>query len=183
MLASEESIFTLACFGPALQKFSEHWPLRRGTPRPQPEAKKRRKQAEMFEEPWDPYEVTPEDALDAARREVKNWRLQQLTHMKARTDLDPLTSFYVLAWDAFRAPKFDYDEALRLARAVGVDLDKTSSDTSRRRNQARSYFGIVPSVLPRVRLARLTVLVRGSTPSTTQPMRHVPATSNTLRKC
>jgi hypothetical protein len=44
--------------------------------------------------------------------------------MKARTDLDPLTSFYVLAWDAFRAPKFDYDEALRLARAVGVDLDK-----------------------------------------------------------
>jgi len=114
----------LACFGPALQKFSEHWPLRRGTPRPQPEARKRRKQAEMFEEPWDPYEVTPEDALDAARREVKNWRLQQLTHMKARTDLDPLTSFYVLAWDAFRAPKFDYDEALRLARAVGVDLDK-----------------------------------------------------------
>jgi len=114
----------LASFGPALQKFSEHWPLRRGTPRPQPEAKKRRKQAEMFEEPWDPYEVTPEDALDAARREVKNWRLQQLTHMKARTDLDPLTSFYVLAWDAFRAPKFDYDEALRLARAVGVDLDR-----------------------------------------------------------
>jgi adenine-specific DNA methylase len=114
----------LACFGPALQKFSEHWPLRRGTPRPQPEAKKRRKQAEMFEEEWDPYEVTPEDALDAARREVKHWRLQQLTHMKARTDLDPLTSFYVLAWDAFRAPKFDYDEALRLARAIGVDLDK-----------------------------------------------------------
>jgi adenine-specific DNA methylase len=114
----------LASFGPALQKFSEHWPLRRGTPRPQPEARKRRKQAEMFEEPWDPYEVTPEDALDAARREVKHWRLQQLTHMKGRTDLDPLTSFYVLAWDAFRAPKFDYDEALRLARAVGVDLDK-----------------------------------------------------------
>ena len=114
----------LASFGPALQKFSEHWPLRRGTPRPQPEAKKRRKQAELFEEEWDPYEVTPEDALDAARREVKRWRLQQLTHMKARTDLDPLTSFYVLAWDAFRAPKFDYDEALRLARAVGVDLDR-----------------------------------------------------------
>jgi hypothetical protein len=114
----------LASFGPALQKFSEHWPLRRGTPRPQPEVRKRRKQAEMFEEAWDPYEVTPEDALDAARREVKSWRLQQLTHMKARTDIDPLTSFYVLAWDAFKAPRFDYDEALRLARAVGVDLEK-----------------------------------------------------------
>lgn len=114
----------LASFGPALQKFSEHWPLRRGTPRPQPEVRKRRKQAEMFEEEWDPYEVTPEDALDAARREVKRWRLQQLTHMKARADLDPLTSFYVLAWDAFKAPRFDYDEALRLGRAVGVDLEK-----------------------------------------------------------
>jgi hypothetical protein len=114
----------LASFGPALQKFSEHWPLRRGTPRPQPEVRKRRKQAELFEEEWDPYEVTPEDALDAARREVKRWRLQQLTHMKGRADLDPLTSFYVLAWDAFKAPRFDYDEALRLARAVGVDLEK-----------------------------------------------------------
>jgi adenine-specific DNA methylase len=114
----------LASFGPALQKFSENWPLRRGTPRPQPELRKRRRQAEMFEEEWDPYEVTPEDALDAARREVKRWRLQQLTHMKARTDLDPLTSFYVLSWDAFKAPRFDYDEALRLGRAVGVDLEK-----------------------------------------------------------
>jgi hypothetical protein len=114
----------LASFGPALQKFSEHWPLRRGTPRPQPEVAKRRKQAEMFAEEWNPYEVTPEDALDAARREVKRWRLQKLTHMKGRADLDPLTSFYVLAWDAYKAPRFDYDESLRLARAVGVDLDK-----------------------------------------------------------
>ncbi len=32
----------LASFGPALQKFSEHWPLRRGTPRPQPEVRKER---------------------------------------------------------------------------------------------------------------------------------------------
>ena len=34
------------------------------------------------------------------------------------------TAFFVLAWDTFRAPVFDYDEALRLARAVGVDLDR-----------------------------------------------------------
>ncbi len=30
----------------------------------------------------------------------------------------------MLAWDAFRAPVFSYDEALRLARAVGADLDR-----------------------------------------------------------
>lgn len=113
----------LACFGPALEEFSRHWPLKRGTPRAKPEALKRRKQAEMFEEEWDPYAVTPEDALDAARREVKRWRLEQLTHMKSSDELDPLTSFFVLAWDAFKAPVFPYDEALRLARAVGVDLD------------------------------------------------------------
>ena len=49
---------------------------------------------------------------------------EQLTHVKADDDLDPLTAFFVLAWDAFKAPVFAYDEALRLARAVGVDLDR-----------------------------------------------------------
>ena len=98
-------------------------PLRRGTPRQKPQARRRQRQHKLFEEAWDPYEVTPEDALDAARREVKRWRLTQLTHVKADDDLDPLTAFFVLAWDAFRAPVFAYDEALRLARAVGIDLD------------------------------------------------------------
>lgn len=113
----------LASFGPALEEFSRHWPLKRGTPRPEPLAKKRRKQAELFEEEFDPYAVTPEDALDAARREVKTWRLNQLTHAKGRADVDPTTSWFVLAWDAFKAPKFSYDEGLRLARAVGADLE------------------------------------------------------------
>lgn len=113
----------LASFGPALEEFSRHWPLKRGTPRPEPIAKKRRKQAELFEEEFDPYAVTPEDALDAARREVKTWRLNQLTHTKGRGDLDATTSWFVLAWDAFKAPVFSYDEGLRLARAVGADLD------------------------------------------------------------
>lgn len=115
----------LASFGPALEKFSEYWPLERGTPRPQTElAKKRKRQADLFPEEVDPYAVSPEDALTAARREVKNWRLEQLTHRKARTDMDPVTAWFVLAWDAFKAPTFEYDEALRLARAVGVDLEK-----------------------------------------------------------
>jgi putative DNA methylase len=113
----------LASFGPALEEFSRHWPLKRGTPRPEPLAKKRRKQAELFQEEFDPYAVTPEDALDAARREVKNWILNQLTHMKGRGDLDPTTSWFVLAWHAFKAPVFSYDEGLRLARAVGADLE------------------------------------------------------------
>ena len=113
----------LASFGPALEEFSRQWPLRRGTPRAKPTERRRQRQRALFEEAWDPYAVTPEDALDAARREVKRWRLTQLTHVQADEDLDPLTAFFVLAWDAFRAPVFAYDEALRLARAVGIDLD------------------------------------------------------------
>ena len=113
----------LASFGPALEEFSRHWPLKRGTPREMPEERRRQRQRELFEDEWDPYAATPEDALDAARREVKRWRLEQLTHLKADADLDPSTAFFVLAWDAFKAPVFSYDEALRLARAVGVDLD------------------------------------------------------------
>ena len=111
----------LASFGPALEEFSRHWPLKRGTPREIPEQRRRRRQ--QVEEEWDPYAATPEDALDAARREVKRWRLEQLTHLKADADLDPTTAFFVLAWDAFKAPVFSYDEANRLARAVGINLD------------------------------------------------------------
>ena len=113
----------LACFGPALEEFSRNWPLVRGVPRERPPAKTMRQLA-MLEEEWDPYAATPEDALDAARREVKRWRLEQLTHRKAKGDLDAATAFFVLAWDAFRAPAFAYDEALRLARAVGVDMER-----------------------------------------------------------
>ena len=115
----------LASFGPALEEFSRHWPLRRGTPRQAAEAERRpRRQQALFEAAADPYAATPEDALDTARREVKRWRLEQLTHLRADADLDAPTAFFVLAWDAFKAPVFAYDEALRLARAVGIDLDR-----------------------------------------------------------
>jgi adenine-specific DNA methylase len=113
----------LASFGPALEAFSQAWPLRRGAPRPELPAKKRARQAALFDEVVDPYEVRPEDALDVARREVKAWRLRQLSTYAARAELDPATAWVLLAWDAFHAPVFPFDEGLRLARAVGADLD------------------------------------------------------------
>jgi adenine-specific DNA methylase len=109
----------LACFGPALEVFSRHWPLTRGTARQQP-----RGYLEELFGPWDPYRVTPEDALEAARREVKQWRMEQLATVKRQHHLDALTEWYVLAWDAFRAPRFPADEALKLARVVGLDFDQ-----------------------------------------------------------
>ena len=113
----------LASFGPALEEFSRHWPLKRGTPRQKPETLRRRRQQFLFEEEWDPYAATPEDALNTARREVQRWRVSQLANLPANIDLDPTTAFFVLAWDTFKAPVFAYDEALGLSRAVGVNLD------------------------------------------------------------
>jgi putative DNA methylase len=94
----------LSCFGPALEAFSQHWPLVRGTPRQDIEQARRKAAGEIFEEEYDPYAVTPEDALEVARREVKDWRLNQLTHVQRNVELDNLTSWFVLAWDAFEAP-------------------------------------------------------------------------------
>jgi putative DNA methylase len=109
----------LASFGPALQVFSESWPLQRGRAVQKPSGK----QSKLLDD-WDPYAVRPEDALDAARREVKRWRMEQLATVKRQHHLDPLTEWYVLAWDAFRAPRFPTDEALKLARVVGLDFDR-----------------------------------------------------------
>ena len=114
----------LAAFGPALSEFSQNWPLQRGTPREKPVELRRRRQRAMFEEEWDPYAVTPEDALDAARREVQRYRLEKLANLNNDASLDPATAFVVFAWDAFKAPVFAYDEALHLARSVGIDLDR-----------------------------------------------------------
>ena len=115
----------LACFGPALQVFSENWPLKRGRPIQQSNGKKsKRKQKSLLDEEFDPYAVRPEDAFDAARKEVKRWRMEQLATVKRQHHLDPLTEWFVLAWDAFRAPRFPADEALKLARVVGLDFDQ-----------------------------------------------------------
>ena len=113
----------LSSFGPALEEFSRHWPVKRGRPRPRPAAKPG-SQKLLIEDERDPYETTPEDALEVARREVKEWRLRQLSTVSRQASLDPLTEWFVLAWDAFQAPQFPYDEALRLARVVGIDVDR-----------------------------------------------------------
>ena len=118
----------LSCFDPALEEFSLHWPIKRGQPKPIEEVTRKRGRAQLTLEELleqnDPYAVSPEDALDAARREVKAWRMEKLTSGSRRAQLDPLTEWFVLAWDAFEAPQFPFDEALRLARVVGLDLDK-----------------------------------------------------------
>jgi len=57
---------SVARFGPAVQVFTEAWPLPRGTARPA----QSKNQEDLFEE-FDPYAHRPEHALEAARRAVK----------------------------------------------------------------------------------------------------------------
>ena len=113
----------LAAFGPALEEFSRHWPVRRGKPRTMPKELTGRARS-LLAADWDPWKATPEDALLVARREVKRQVLERLTRSPGRSELDQLTDFFLLAWDAFGAPVFPYDEALKLARAAGLDLEK-----------------------------------------------------------
>ncbi len=96
----------LSAFGPALNVFSRNYPILDSSGN----------------------EVRPEEAFAEARRAIANYRFYKL----AQTDtqgFDPLTTWYMLAWDAFRAREFPFDDARQLALAVGgfnvADLAKT----------------------------------------------------------
>jgi hypothetical protein len=58
-----------------------------------------------------------------ARQEVIALRKQGL--LGRPVQFDPVTDFYLLAWDAFRAATFPADEARKLALALGVDLESS----------------------------------------------------------
>ncbi|HCC33342.1 MAG TPA: hypothetical protein DEQ28_05495, partial [Clostridiales bacterium] len=69
-----------------------------------------------------PVRLAPEEALRVAREEVVALRKRGLLGRETR--FDPLTDWYLIAWDAFRAAAFPADEARKLALAMGVDLEE-----------------------------------------------------------
>ncbi|HAO09859.1 MAG TPA: DNA methylase, partial [Planktothrix sp. UBA8407] len=74
-------------------------------------------------------EVRPEKAFQETRKAIANYRFRKLVETDT-SGFDPLTQWYLLAWDAFGAREFPFDEARQLALAVGgfnvSDLVKTS---------------------------------------------------------
>jgi putative DNA methylase len=97
----------LATYGPALSVISSRWPVYSS------EADELSGRARL---------LRPEEALDAARAEVVRSRRRQL--VGRATQLDPLSDFTLMAWDTFKAAEFPFDEARRLALAVGgLDID------------------------------------------------------------
>ncbi|MFM1843555.1 MAG: hypothetical protein RLZZ490_2298, partial [Cyanobacteriota bacterium] len=86
----------LSAFGPALNVFSRAWPVLDSAG----EA------------------MRPEVAFEEARKAISHYRLHKLLNEET-SNFDPLTQWYILAWDTFRAREFPFDDALQLAIAVG----------------------------------------------------------------
>ncbi|MCB0857327.1 MAG: DUF1156 domain-containing protein [Solirubrobacterales bacterium] len=96
----------LATYGPALSVISSAWPV----------------YSSEADDSGRSLLLRPEQALEAAREELVSRQIKRLVGTEA--NLDPLTDFAMIAWDTFRAAEFPFDEARRLALAVGgLDVD------------------------------------------------------------
>ena len=98
----------ISTFGPVLSVISGRWPVFT---------------SEVDPQTGDPRTLRPEEALNLARREVADMRLQGMLLGRA-VEFDLVTDWYLLAWDSFRAERFPYDDARKLALALGIDIDK-----------------------------------------------------------
>jgi len=61
--------------------------------------------------------LRPEEALNVAREELVEARRRSIVGREVT--FDPVTDFWLIAWELFQAEEFPYDEARRLALAVG----------------------------------------------------------------
>lgn len=91
----------LATYGPALSVLSRAWPV----------------YSSETDEEGRSRLLRPEEALGAAREEVVRLRKAELVGRDVA--FDGITDFVLIAWQTFRAEEFPYDEARRLALAIG----------------------------------------------------------------
>ncbi|GBD14660.1 hypothetical protein HRbin25_00539 [bacterium HR25] len=96
----------LATYGPVLGVLSRRWPIL---------------SAEADPETGEARRLQPEVALSIARREVFALRKEQLLAGRPAS-WDAATEWYILAWDAFRAREFPFDEARKLALSAGIEV-------------------------------------------------------------
>ena len=125
----------LSAFGPALNVFSRSYPILDNSG----------------------VEVRPEVAFAEARKAIANYRFQKLVQTDT-AGFDILTQWYLLAWDAFSAREFPFDEARQLALAIGgfnvndlVKVHKLLDSTSGtcklltpRQRQKKRAFSVTP---------------------------------------
>jgi hypothetical protein len=97
----------ISTFGPTLSVISQHWPVLT---------------SEIDPKTHQPRPLRPDTALDLAREEVIRLRKEGLLEGR-NVQFDPVTDWYVMAWDAFGAEEFPYDEGRKLAIALGLEMD------------------------------------------------------------
>jgi adenine-specific DNA methylase len=176
----------ISTFGPALAVVSEHWPVWT---------------SEVDEKTGKPRELRAETALDLAREEVIGLRKEGLLLGRA-VRFDPVTDWYVTAWDAFGAAEFPADEARKLAIAVGIDdvegllvrrekiIAKKQSTVllqtpaqRRKRDVVDPEADVFPSVIDAVHTAMLLYEADGSHACEAFLRRHGYLTDTTFRAC
>jgi len=135
----------ISTFGPALSVISERWPVLT---------------SQVDERSGQPKPLRPETALDLAREEVIALRKRGLLRGTGLpspvsgegpgvgVQFDPITDWYLMAWDAFRAEQFPADEARKLALAMGLDVEQ---DLVRRERVIRKKGGFVVLQQPKER--------------------------------
>jgi putative DNA methylase len=118
----------LSAFGPALNVFSRSYPILDSSGE----------------------EVRPEVAFAEARKAIANYRFRKLVQTDT-AGFDALTQWYFLAWDAFRAVEFPFDEARQLALAVGgFDV----ADLAKKYKLIDSVSGTCKLLTPKQRLKK-----------------------------
>ncbi|WP_339401382.1 DUF1156 domain-containing protein [Tychonema sp. BBK16] len=118
----------LSAFGPALNVFSRSYPILSSSGE----------------------EVRPEVAFAEARKAIANYRFRKLVQTDT-AGFDALTQWYLLAWDAFGAIEFPFDEARQLALAIG-GFDVT--DLAKKYKLIDSVSGTCKLLTPKQRLKK-----------------------------
>ncbi|NJN12010.1 MAG: DUF1156 domain-containing protein [Richelia sp. RM1_1_1] len=96
-------------------------------------------------------QVEPKAAFEEVRQAIVEYRLQNLLQGKDFNGIDPLTQWYILAWDTFEAREFPFDEARQLALAVGgFDV----SDLAKKHKIIESTGGNCKLLTPQQRLKK-----------------------------
>ena len=96
-------------------------------------------------------QVEPKAAFEEVRQAIVEYRLQNLLQGKDFNGIDPLTQWYILAWDTFEAREFPFDEARQLALAVGgFDV----SDLAKKHKLIESKGGSCKLLTPQQRLKK-----------------------------
>ena len=102
----------LATYGPALSVLSQYWPV----------------YSDIASEDGVPRKLRPEEALKVARGVVVG-RIKDRIVQREAVEFDHTTDFVVLAWKLFNAREMPYDEARRLALAIGgLEMDDLDRD-------------------------------------------------------